>query len=339
MNKYFSFSNFYIASFFLFLFLPNLLQSKESSFSYGDYFYEQLEKHTNNQDDIDFLFSEYCFINFYVDPICKDDEEELTKNSDIDKDEIIISSSNKGEIFYTTANVNLRKKPTINSEVLKLILKDESIKIFEVVENDDNWFLAEYENLKGYVHSKYISKEKVIGSTKGKIPQQKNKSSSNVKNNDDELKKCLDLYSGIDSHNTREIHNQFCTCSVDDIQTNTTLEDKEYYEEFGEESEEYLKKIDEIIVDCAINNDFIFEANDENKKFIDEQTLICKNEYDDEGSLNKNDFNYWCECYHNKLLFIITDEDFEFFEKNDEWSDIFYKKEDSLSKACFSELR
>ena len=116
-------------------------------------------------------------------------------------------------------------------------------------------------------------------------------------------------------------------------------QDKEYYEEFGEESEEYLKKIDEIIVDCAINNDFIFEANDENKKFIDEQTLICKNEYDDEGSLNKNDFNYWCECYHNKLLFIITDEDFEFFEKNDEWSDIFYKKEDSLSKACFSELR
>ena len=59
------------------------------------------------------------------------------------------------------------------------------------------------------------------------------------------------------------------TGTVELIMSDDNLEDKEYYEEFGEESEEYLKKIDEIIVDCAINNDFIFEANDENKKFID----------------------------------------------------------------------
>ena len=302
---------------------------------------KKLKEFEQSQKEIDLIFAEYCY--FHTDPICYEEVEQNIENNDQEitpDDEIIISSSNQGEIFYTTANVNLREKPSTKSQVIKLIAKDEPIKIYMIASENQDWFYAEYDNLRGYVYSKFISKEKMITSKKGKIPKKDkiNNQSNNQNNLETEKRNCYDLYSGIESNNTKDAHDQFCNCSIDDMVKVTTQQDIDYIDKYGEESEEYIDKIDEVIYNCADKINYIIEPHDDDQKFIDEQILSCKQDYNSQSALNKNDYNNWCTCYHNKLLYLITKEDTDYYEKYNEWGQEFINKENDLADACISLL-
>lgn len=86
---------------------------------------------------------------------------------------IIIEESNKQEIVelttteeeqqketvYTTTEVNLRKTPDLNGEVIKVLnVNTELIKIKDI----DNWSVILYNDEECYIYTQYISKDKTI---------------------------------------------------------------------------------------------------------------------------------------------------------------------------------
>ena len=54
---------------------------------YDQFILDKLKEYEDSQTDIDLLLSEYCWINFYEDDICKDDENK-TVQKEIDTSEI-----------------------------------------------------------------------------------------------------------------------------------------------------------------------------------------------------------------------------------------------------------
>lgn len=60
-------------------------------------------------------------------------------------------------IKYTTANLNLRSGESTSYPVLTVIPKNTPITMYEC---DCNWIYVEYDGYRGYVSSKYISKNK-----------------------------------------------------------------------------------------------------------------------------------------------------------------------------------
>ena len=258
-----------------------------------------------------------------------------------------ITKNNEGSIYYTSANVNLREKPNISSDVLILILKNEPIKVYQVSNESNDWFLAEYNNLIGYVSADYIIKDKP--STKQITKNNIDKDNNNQSSEDDldwddyivsETKECKASYDPINSINLRDNHNEYCSCYPKEIAKITTNEDIKYIEKNDEASETYIKKIDEVKFDCAVEFHyyFDFEVTENLQKSINEDIKDCQSAYTDDAPLSRNKFNNMCICYEKKWDSIVTKEDTEYFKKYDKPSESFKEKEENLIEFCISEL-
>ena len=123
---------------------------------YDQFYLDKLKKYEESQQDLDLIFAEYCYFN--ADPICEEDE--INQKKEVDTSEI------NAQIYFTTTNVNLREKPNTKSKVLYVINKNETVKVYEVSNENPNWFLVEYQNFQGFIFSDYLSKEKQIVSVK-----------------------------------------------------------------------------------------------------------------------------------------------------------------------------
>lgn len=342
MNKSYLLSLFY---FFIFIITSNGLSSKESSFSYGDYFYEQLKKYGETQDDMDLLFSEYCYINFYVDPICHDEVDEPDKE---DSESVELNNNDTiSQTFYTTANVNLRQKPNINSPVLILIYKHEPIDVFQVSDQDNDWLLANYKNQQGYVNVNYVSKDKP---TKVKIVQNDTSNEEKINTITDSLdsdwsefinketNRCIESYDPITSYNLKKSNDDYCACYPEKIKEITTSEDMDYYEQNEEFSDDFISRMDEVKVDCAKKAEYYFDVTDELREVIKDDIQKCETTFDSELPFSRDQHNKWCKCFYNKWDSLVTKDDTDYFKKHDKPSDSFIKKEDELGTFCFSQL-
>lgn len=326
--------------FFLLFFISPLMANKNSN---SDNLYiKKLKEFEKSQIEIDLIFAEYC--HFHDDPICF---EEIDISQQEDNDTKEITKNNEGITFYTSANVNLREKPTTNSTVLVLILKNEPIIVYEVANENSNWFLAEYDSVVGYVSADYVSKDKPSTKqiTKNVINKNENKNSNENEIDwseyiEKEIKECKEAYDPINSINLRENHNDYCSCYPEPITEVTTSEDIKYIQENDEGSDEFVEKVGEIKSNCAIKTNFYFEEDDteEMKELTNKNIKECKSNYAKDSSLSRNEHNNFCTCYEKKWLSIVSDEDIEYHEQNNEPSDIFLEKEEELAMFCISEL-
>ena len=300
---------------------------------------KKLKEYERSQKEIDLIFSEYCY--FHNDSICFEDIEEESEN------EAEIVTNNDGTIYYTSANVNLREKPNINSVVLILVLRNEPITIYQVSSENNNWFLAEYDSVVGYVSADYVSKDKPATKqiTKNVINKNENKNSSENEIDwseyiEKEIKECKEAYDPINSINLRENHNDYCSCYPEPITEVTTSEDIKYIQENDEGSDEFVEKVGEIKSNCAIKTNYYFEEDDteEMKELTNKNIKECKSNYSSDSSLSKKDYYNYCTCFEKKWLSIFTDEDFDYFQKNEDLSDNFLEKQKDLQTFCLSEL-
>lgn len=71
----------------------------------------------------------------------------------INRDYVVIKSSS-GKMGVTTSKVNFRKSPSLDGESLKLIPQNANV---NVLSEENQWSKVKYDNLTGWVYSKYIS--------------------------------------------------------------------------------------------------------------------------------------------------------------------------------------
>lgn len=303
---------------------------------------KKLKEFEKSQVEIDLIFSEYCY--FHNDPICFEQIESLEQEDDESTE---IAKNNEGVTFYTSANVNLREKPSVKSSVLFLILKNEPIIVYQVSNENSNWFLAEYNSIIGYVSADYVSKDKPSTKqiTKNIINKNENKNSSENEIDwseyiEKEIKECKGTYDPINSINLRDNHNDYCSCYPEPITEVTTNEDIKYIQENDVASEEYVKKVQEVESNCAVKTNYYFEEDDteEMKELTNKNIKECKSNYSSDSSLSKKDYYNYCSCFEKKWLSIFTDEDFDYFQKNEDLSDSFLEKQKNLQTFCLSEL-
>lgn len=335
-------SNLSIFSFFclLLIFFSNVYanSNKENI----NLYLKKLEKFEKSQKEIDLIFSEYCF--FHDDPICYEEND-----TEITKEEIDISTK-KAEIFYTKTNVNLREEPNTSSKIITVISKNESVKIYESSDQSSDWYLAEYKNSIGYVFSELISKEKErIVTRKRRIDENTDKDDKEIdidslvdwdKNVKELNLTCNNDYTGIDSYNLKKNHENWCSCYSNKWRDIHTLEDIKYLEENDDYSDIFQEKFAKLLVDCADENDFIFEFDysEETIQGINEDIEDCISNYDKSIGLSRINFNKHCKCYHNKWGNLITEEEIQYIQKNDEFSPGFERKKQKLIEICLSEI-
>jgi len=78
---------------------------------------------------------------------------------------IALTISAQANIKYTSANLNLRLGPDMSAKVITVIPKGTVVSIAENC--DCEWILVSYNDIIGYVYSKYlISKETINSETK-----------------------------------------------------------------------------------------------------------------------------------------------------------------------------
>lgn len=337
-KKIFSFS---IFSFFCLLFFFNNVYANSKTENINLYL-KKLEKFEKSQKEIDLIFSEYCF--FHDDPICYEEND-----AEISKEEIDISTK-KAEIFYTKTNVNLREEPSTSSNVITVIPKNESIKIYETSGQSNDWYLAEYKNSVGYIFSELISKEKEkVVTRKRRIDENTDKDDQEIDidtliNWDEDSKElnatCNNEYTGIDSYNLKKNHENWCSCQSNGWKDIHTIEDLEYVAENDDYSEVFQEKYVKLLVDCAEENDFIFEFDysEETIQGINEDIEDCISNFDKSIGLSRVNYNKHCKCYHNKFGNLITEEEFEYIQKNDEFSPGFKRKKEKLIEICLGEI-
>ena len=61
------------------------------------------------------------------------------------------------QVYYAATDVNVRTEPSLDSEVLGTLDRDDKINVLEMV--DDTWAKIEYKEKTGYVNRKYIVAE------------------------------------------------------------------------------------------------------------------------------------------------------------------------------------
>ena len=298
---------------------------------------KKLEQFEKSQKEIDLIFSEYC--HFHRDPICYEEADNGNQNN---KKQIDTSEIN-AQIYFTTSNVNLREKPNTKSKVLSVINKNETVKVYEVSNENPNWFLVEYQNFQGFIFSDYLSKEKQIVSVENN--EKNNLDSYNLDQvNWSELTNevfniCSNEYLGIDSYNTKERHNNYCTCYANSFKDIHTEQDILFFLDNDDYSEEFYKKAYQLEDKCSEKHNFIFDDtyDDETKDVIQDQIKVCKSDYEDNSIISKFDFYDWCKCYHNKSFVIFLEDvldnpDAESISKTTE------KKLEKLENSCLSEI-
>ena len=298
---------------------------------------KKLNEYEKSQKEIDLIFAEYCY--FHTDPICF---EEVDNVNEINEKKIDTSELN-AQIYYTTTNVNLREEPNTKSKVLSVINKNETVKVYEVSNINPDWFLVKYNNFQGYIYSKYLSKEKQIVSVENN--EENNLDSYDLDQvNWSELTNeifnmCSNEYLGIDSYNTKERHDDYCTCYANSFKDIHTEEDILYFLDNDDYSEEFYKKADQLENNCSEKHNFIFDDtyDDETKDVIQDQIKVCKSDYEENSIISKFDFYDWCKCYHNKSFVIFLEDvldnpDAESISKTTE------KKLEKLENSCLSEI-
>ena len=298
---------------------------------------KKLNEYEKSQKEIDLIFAEYCY--FHTDPICF---EEVDNVNEINEKKIDTSELN-AQIYYTTTNVNLREEPNTKSKVLSVINKNETVKVYEVSNINPDWFLVKYDNFQGYIYSEYLSKEKQIVSVENN--EENNLDSYDLDQvNWSELTNeifnmCSNEYLGIDSYNTKERHDDYCTCYANSFKDIHTEEDILYFLDNDDYSEEFYKKAYQLEDKCSEKHNFIFDDtyDDETKDVIQDQIKVCKSDYEDNSIISKFDFYDWCKCYHNKSFVIFLEDvldnpDAESISKTTE------KKLEKLENSCLSEI-
>ena len=121
----------------------------------------------------------------------------------------------------------------------------------------------------------------------------------------------------------------------------TTNEDIKYIQENDVGSEEFVKKLQEVESNCAVKTNYFFEESDteEIQELTNKKIKECKSDYSSDSSLSKKDYYNYCTCFEKKWLSIFTDEDFDYFQKNEDLSDNFLEKQKDLQTFCLSELQ
>ena len=228
-----------------------------------------------------------------------------------------------------------------------MISKFEPITVYEVSSQNSDWFIAEYNNIQGYIYADLVTKEKLISKN-----EDNKKSNEWITKKDDEeeenditdtenlieniIENCNDEYSAKNSLNSKNTHNQYCSCFANGVIDIITEEDLEYYKENEKYSDKYINKENKLMNNCAEDTGFKFELSDE--EWITEQIQKCKNTYEIGDTLSKSQHNEWCKCYHSQWLDLVTDEDSKYFEEYGEVSTDFQNKEDELGLMCFKEI-
>ena len=298
---------------------------------------KKLNEYEKSQKEIDLIFAEYCY--FHTDPICF---EEVDNVNEINEKKIDTSELN-AQIYYTTTNVNLREEPNTKSKVLSVINKNETVKVYEVSNINPDWFLVKYDNFQGYIYSEYLSKEKQIVSVENNEENNLDSYDLNQVNwselTNEVFNICSNEYLGIDSYNTKERHNNYCTCYANSFKDIHTEQDILFFLDNDDYSEEFYKKAYQLEDKCSEKYNFIFDDtyDDETKDVIQDQIKVCKSDYEDNSIISKLDYYDWCKCYHNKsfIIFIedvIENPDGESISKNTE------KKLEKLENSCLSEI-
>ena len=300
---------------------------------YNQFYLDKLKNYEESQQDLDLIFAEYCYFN-NNDSICYEDE--INQEKEIDTSDI------NAQIYYTTTNVNLRYKPDINSEVLSVINKNETVKVYEVSNENSNWFLVKYNNLQGYIYSDYLSKDQQVVS----VDNTKKNNEYDIDQVDwkeltkEVLKICINDYLGIDSYNTKERHNNYCNCYSNGFKDLHTEDDILYFLDNDDYSQEFYEKTYLLEDKCGEEFNFIFDFSydDETKEAIQDQIKICKNDYEENSVISKYDYYDWCKCYHNKS-FILFLEDVVDNPDADKISNETKGKLEALENSCLSEIR
>ena len=298
---------------------------------------KKLNEYEKSQKEIDLIFAEYCY--FHTDPICF---EEVDNVNEINEKKIDTSELN-AQIYYTTTNVNLREEPNTKSNVLSVINKNETVKVYEVSNINPDWFLVKYDNFQGYIYSEYLSKEKQIVSVENNEENNLDSYDLNQVNwselTNEVFNICSNEYLGIDSYNTKERHNNYCTCYANSFKDIHTEQDILFFLDNDDYSEEFYKKAYQLEDKCSEKHNFIFDDtyDDETKDVIQDQIKVCKSDYEDNSIISKFDFYDWCKCYHNKSFVIFLEDvldnpDAESISKTTE------KKLEKLENSCLSEI-
>ncbi len=114
----------------------------------------------SNNDETNQLTTEESVTN--NDDFVTDDDDFATDNDDVATDfndtTTIETTTNpfisSEKTIYTTADLNLREKPSLDSNVLTVIGAYQKLK---TIETSDDWYYVSYEDKKGYVSSKYVN--------------------------------------------------------------------------------------------------------------------------------------------------------------------------------------
>ncbi len=85
------------------------------------------------------------------------DTEALDKN---DGTEVSEENGSNTTVMYTITEINLRKKPTTNAEILKVIPKGKKVKAYLDTLDDDGWVKVIYSKKTGYVKREYLVRKK-----------------------------------------------------------------------------------------------------------------------------------------------------------------------------------
>jgi len=242
-------------SYFIFstIILINSLAFSEEKKDYKKKYKDKIEELEEYQIEIDMLFAEYCY--FHDDPICFEEE---NKEKDT-VNELDIVDEEKGEIYYTKKNANLRKEPDTKSQVLIVILKNKPIIVYEVASNNPDWFIVEYNNIRGYIYGELITKEKSTDWIVKKDKDEKNEETINGDETSEEdivqniIKNCNSGYSTNDSFNSKSTYKDYCSCYGYGVIEIVDDDEAEYYDKYEELSKEFLDKEKKLNIDCLKN--------------------------------------------------------------------------------------
>ena len=81
--------------------------------------------------------------------------------------------------YYTTTNVNIRQEPSLEAKVIKTVPRNTEILIDAETAND-TWSKVKIDNNDFFIYNQYISKEKVIVTTKKEIKKESSGSNENL---------------------------------------------------------------------------------------------------------------------------------------------------------------
>ena len=325
-------------SYFIFstIILINSLAFSEEKKDYKKKYKDKIEELEEYQIEIDMLFAEYCY--FHDDPICFEEE---NKEKDT-VNELDIVDEEKGEIYYTKKNANLRKEPDTKSQVLIVILKNKPIIVYEVASNNPDWFIVEYNNIRGYIYGELITKEKSTDWIVKKDKDEKNEETINGDETSEEdivqniIKNCNSGYSTNDSFNSKSTYKDYCSCYGYGVIEIVDDDEAEYYDKYEEFSKEFNEKENKLRIDCATKTGFLFDYSDQ--EWVQDEIIACKNDYDQDFEISKSKYNKWCSCYHGYWPNLFDEDEAEYYDKYEELSKEFLDKEKKLNIDCLKNL-